>query len=238
MQKCQILDDFQKVRFFITSNNDSFAYLLRFVQDISNLIPDSLNYLSSDCDKALFTLTNYSQDFYNCYQLRSLEEASTRYWLARKDYFNDSFLVDKDNLTKSFEQLKLEVQKIFIKEFRGTQCQGSKFEFDNKIYFQFHLQDYFQFIQTFNGEYIEEKNIHPVFEISIVIDQKMKVVNIYADSKDKRQELHKLTASIVFAQSDIDLYCKDADLFDPHLVLNILRTDKKFTASIPSESFV
>ena len=50
VQKGQILNEFQKVDFFLNSNNDSFAYLLRFVQERTDFDVNSLDHLSSNYD--------------------------------------------------------------------------------------------------------------------------------------------------------------------------------------------
>ena len=237
VQKGLILNEFHKVDFLANNNNDGFAFLLRFAQERTDFNVNSLDHLSSNYDKAFFILQSHYQEFCDSYAIRSLYEYHhSKYWTARKDYFDDSISLREEDLNFYLESLKQQVQNTFKQELRGEQCQYKMLEFEDKIYIFFDLQDYPQRIQTFNGENIEEKDLNPVFEIIFVIDRETKVVNIYADSYIKRNELHKIIGSVIFKQADVPLYCKDKDIFDPQLVLDQLRKNKRFFIEITHES--
>jgi hypothetical protein len=237
VQKGLILNEFHKVDFLANNNNDGFAFLLRFVRERTNFDINSLDHLLSNYDKAFFILQSHYQEFCDSYAIRSLDEYHhSRYWTARKDYFDDSISLREEDLNFYLESLKQQVQNTFKQELRGEQCQCKMLEFEDKIYIFFDLQDYPQRIQTFNGENIEEKDLNPVFEIIFVIDREIKIVNIYADSYVKRNELHKIIGSVIFKQENVPLYCRDKDIFDPQLVLDQLRKNKRFFIEITHES--
>lgn len=239
VQRALILNEFQKVTFFANNNNDSFAFLLRFVQERTDFDVSSLDYLLSIYDKAFFILQSHYQEFCDSYAIRSLDEYHhSRYWTARKDYFNDSISLKEEDLSFYLKSLKQQVQNTFKQELRGEQCQCKMLEFEDKIYIFFDLQDYPQRIQTFNGENIEEQDLKPVFEIIFVIDRETKIVNIYADSYLKRNELHQIIGSVIFKQENVPLHCKDKDVFDPQLILDQLRNNKKFLIETPSQSSI
>jgi hypothetical protein len=239
VQKGQILSEFQKVDFFTNNNNDSFAFLLRFVQERTDFDVNSLDHLLSNYDKVFFILQSHYQEFCDSYAIRSLDEYHhSRYWTARKDYFDDSISLREEDLKFYLESLKQQVQNTFKQELRGEQCQYKMLEFEDKIYIFFDLQDYPERIQTFNGENIEEKDLNPVFEIIFVIDKETKIVNIYADSYLKRNELHQIIGSVIFKQEDVPLYCRDKEIFDPQLILDQLRKNKRFLIETPHESSI
>lgn len=236
--KGQILNDFQKVDFFVKASNENLAYLLKFLQSRTSFNINSLDCLVSTHDKVFFILLNHNQEFYSCYAIRSLDGYNERHWLARNDYFDDSIFFKKEDFTQRFEELKQKVQSLFNQELRGNQCQGTIDDFENNIYIFLDLQDYPQSIESFNGENIEEKDLNPVFEIIIIIDQEAKIVNTYADSREKRNELHQIIASVILKKNDLPLYSTNKDIFDTQVVLDRLRVNKRFVIDIPTESSI
>ena len=235
--KQQIISDFRKVDFFIKGNNDNAAYLLKFVAEDKYFDSTDLNILIDNSDKVLLILLQFPSIFQDCYYIRSLEY-NTKYWTHRNDYFDNSITLEISELEHHFKNLKQAVQKIFQQELRGNQCQEHVIEFKNKIYLFFQLDDYLKSIAVFDQGVIEEKKLNPVFETIIIIDKAAKAVNIYSDSFTKRNELHQIIGSIFFKKEQVPLYCKNKDIFDPQLVLENLRQNKRFLVDLPYTSSI
>jgi len=235
--KQKIISDFRKVDFFIKGNNDNVAYLLKFVAEDKYFDSADLNIFTDNSDKVLLILLQFPNIFQDCYYIRSLEY-NTKYWTHRNDYFDDSITLEISELEHHFKNLKQAVQKIFQQELRGNQCQEHVIEFKNKIYLFFQLDDYLKSIAVFDQGVIEEKKLNPVFETIIIIDKAAKVVNIYSDSSTKRNELHQIVGSVLFKKEQVPLYCENKDIFDPQLVLENLRRNKRFIIDLPYTSSI
>jgi hypothetical protein len=236
--KQEIISDFRKVNFFIkgnNDNNDNVAYLLKIVTEGKDFDYSDLNMLTDNSDKVFLILLRFPSIFEDCYYIKSLKP-NTKYWTHRNDYFDDSIALEISDLEHHLKNLKQAVQKIFQQELRGNQCQERIIEFKSKIYLFFQLDDYLKSISAFDQGMIEEKKFHPVFETTIIIDKAAKVVNIYSDSSTKRNEIHQIVGSALFKKEQVPLYYENKDIFDPQLVLENLRRNKRFAIDLPDTS--